>query len=160
MRSLVPDERPLLVVARPEPGLELTSEAAHSTRRDKRCMQAVDPDRGVDPGATNGGHDGARDITLFQRPDPGAGGADLRDDLLVPGAIEDHHGEVLNSSIAGERDAPEVVGNGIVQVDGPASARTGDHLLDVPQRRELRETARLHRDDDRHRVRRAPCYLA
>ena len=124
------------------------------------ACSSVDPDRGVDPGAGKGGHHGACDITLLEGPNAGAGRGDLRHDLLMSRAVQDHDGEVLDASVAREGDASKVVGDRIVQVDRASRSRSGHHLLDVPDRRKLGETARLDGGDDRQRVGRASCDLA
>ena len=123
-------------------------------------MQPIDADRSIDPSAGKRGHHCARDVTLLQGPNTGAGGGDLSHDFLMARAVEDDHGEVLYSSVACECDASEVVGNRVIQVDGASSPGARHHLLDIPDRRKVGETARLDGGDDRQRVGRASCDLA
>ena len=73
---------PLLVVLGPEPALDHAVEALHRAGGDDALGGAADAEQQVDAGAGAGGHDRAGDVAVGDELDPGAGRADLVDQLL------------------------------------------------------------------------------
>src|SRR5207248_7405643 len=71
------------------------------------------------------------------------------DQLLMTRSLEDGDGQVLNTNVASEGDAAEVVGDRIIEVDRATRAGSGDELLHLGYRGQLREPSRLDRDQER-----------
>ena len=160
MRRRVAEHGLLLVIARQQPGQEFPTQAAHRAGGDEGRVQVPDPDRGVDPSAGQGRHDRAGEVALLQGADTRPGGGHLGDELLVAGTLEDRDGQVLDPDVVGECDAPEVVGDRVVQVEGAPRAWPGHELLDLRDRGQSGKASRLDRDHCGHGVDVAACYLA
>jgi hypothetical protein len=79
---------PLVVVGRPEPALDDAAHALERGRGDDSLRRAPDTHQQVYAGAGPGRHDGACDVAVDQELHPGAGGADLLDQLVVTRAVE------------------------------------------------------------------------
>ena len=80
---------------RPEPALDDAVEALHRAGGDDALRGAADAEQQVDAGALAGGHDRAGHVAVGDELDPGAGGADLVDQLLVARPVEHDDGDVL-----------------------------------------------------------------
>src|SRR6185369_1381743 len=89
---------------RPELFLDLTAEAAQRARRQHRLPRAADPDREVVVRAADRGRDRRRDGAVLDQLDPGAGGADLLDQVVVPSPVEDDRRDVADVAAVGLRD--------------------------------------------------------
>src|SRR5207253_6514311 len=146
------DQALLLIVTRHQADQELTAQAAHRAGGGQRGMQVADSDRGVDSRTRQGGHHRACEVAFLQGPDAGARPRDLRDQLLMTRSLEDGDGQVLNTNVAGEGDAAEVVGDRIVEVDRATRAGSSDELLHLGYRGQLREPSRPDRDQERDGV--------
>ena len=88
------------VLARGEPPLDGPPQALERRRGDHALGGAPDPQHHVDGRARPRGLDRAGDVPVGDEADAGPGGADLPDELGVPGAVED--------ADLGERDGMKV----------------------------------------------------
>src|SRR5262245_6616181 len=79
---------PLVVVAVPEAGLDLAAEAAHRRGGDHALRRAADAHHRMHAGAGDRAADRGRQVAVADELDPGAGTADLGDQALVPGPVE------------------------------------------------------------------------
>ena len=102
---------PLVVVLRPELALQRTAHALERAGGDDPLRRATDAQEQVDAGALPGGGDRAGDVAVGDELDAGAGLADLVDELLVPGAVEDADGDVAEGALLGLGDALDVLGD-------------------------------------------------
>src|SRR6185295_2651776 len=114
-----------------EAGLDLAAEAAHGRSGDDSLGSAADADDRVDAGAAYGGGDAGREVAVRDQTDAGAGGADVRDELLVPRAVEHHDGQIAHPTLEGRGDVPQVLGDRRVDVDPAAGGGPDDDLLHV-----------------------------
>src|SRR3712207_2246059 len=81
---------PFFVVAGPQPAVHGAAEALERAGGDDALGGAADADGHIDPGVLPGGHDGPGDVAVEEELDPGPGGPDPADQLLlVAGAVED-----------------------------------------------------------------------
>ena len=143
------------VVPRRELAEDDPAQALQRARGDDALRRPPDAQHQVDPGAVPRGHDGAGHIAVGDQVDPGAGGPDLGDQLGVPGAIQDHHGDVLRGTALAPGHGPDVGGGGRVEVDHAGRLGPGDQLGHVEDgRRVVHGTAARH-GQDRDRVRHA-----
>ena len=81
-----------------------------------------------------GRHDGAGDVAVGDELDPGAGGPDLLGQLLVPGPVEQHDGDVVGLRALGLGDPADVLGDRVADVDDVGGLGAGDELLHVEHR--------------------------
>ena len=98
--------------------MQLATEAAHRAGGDDRLLGAARADHHVDAAARPGGHHRQPDVAVTDDGDPRAERPDPLEQRLVPGPVEEHHGEVLHLHVHGERDAAEVVLRRVGDVDG------------------------------------------
>ena len=84
----------LVVVAGPEPALELAAHALEGGGGDDALGRAADAEEDVGARVGQGGGDGAGHVAVGDEADAGAGLADLGDEVVVAGAVEDHGGDV------------------------------------------------------------------
>ena len=66
---------------------QLASQASEGTCREHAFGGAADSNEQVHAGAGRDGHNGAGDVAVEEKADPGPGAADLGDELVVPGAV-------------------------------------------------------------------------
>src|SRR5436305_1140161 len=88
-------------VLRPQLALDHAAETFDGTGGDDALRCAADAEQQVDARAVARGHDRAGDVTVGDELDPGAGIADLLDELAVPGAVEHDDGDVLRGAVLG-----------------------------------------------------------
>src|SRR5467141_1920514 len=86
----------LLLVARREPALHVAAHAADGSGRDHAFRRPADAHQHVDAGLRKAGGDGGADVSVADQLDASAGPADLVDQLLVPGPVEDDHRQVVD----------------------------------------------------------------
>src|SRR5215218_1179390 len=108
--ALVEGGPALVVVARPQPAEHGRVQALERAGGDHRLRRAADPHQQVDAGALARGHDRPGDVPVGDELDAGAGRADLPDQLLVAGAVEDADGQVGDVGALGPGDSAQVVG--------------------------------------------------
>src|SRR5687768_12958009 len=100
---------PLLLVARVEAPEQGPTEAPEGAGGEYPLGCSTDADHHVDARVGLRRHDRPSDISIQEKLDPGTSLPDLPDKVsLVPWAIQDAHGEILNRELAGRRDAPQV----------------------------------------------------
>ena len=144
----------LVVVAWPQPAVHGPVEALEGAGGDHRLGRAADPDQHVDPGALAGGHDGPGDVAVGDQLDPGPGLADLADQVLVAGPVEDADGQVADMGALGLGDQAEVQGQRGLEVDRVGRLRADHQLLHVDARPRVEHGAAVreghHRDGVGH----------
>ena len=122
----------LLVVAdRRQPSLDLAAEAAHGGGGQDTFRRAADAHHRVDAGAAHRGGDARRQVAVADQADPGAGGADVGDQLAVALAVEDDDGEVVDVALERVGDVAQVLGHRGVEVHLAAGGRADDDLVHV-----------------------------
>src|SRR6476646_11662263 len=133
----------------------LAAEAAQRGRRENRLPGAADPDRQVVVRAADRGGDRRGHVAVLDELDPGAGVADLLDQVVVAGPVEDDRRHVVDAPSEGLRDRLDVLSDWAHEVDRAPGTWAYGHLphVDVGQRR---EAARLADGDHRHRAVAAP----
>ena len=96
----------LLVVAGPQPALQLAAHALEGGRGDDALGRAADAEEDVGAGVGPGGRDGAGDVAVGDQADAGAGLADLGDEVVVAVALEDDGGDVGDAARSWRRPRP------------------------------------------------------
>ena len=104
--------------------------------------------------ADDGGGDAGRQVAVADQLDARAGGADVFNERLVSGPIEDDHHQILHAAAERLCDRAEVEAHGCVEIDDIPRAWTDNQLLHVDIRGMEQATA-LRRRQDRQRVGRA-----
>src|SRR3954454_25055394 len=135
---------------RPQLRLEAAAEAAQGRGRQDRLARPAGPDREVGVRPAHGRRDRRGDVSVLDQLDPRAGVADLLDQIVVPGAVEDDRRDVVHHPAERLGDRADVVADGPAQVDRVSRARADRHLAHVHVRQRL-EGARLADRDHRHR---------
>ncbi len=131
---------------RPELRLELAAEAAQRGGRQHRLPRAADADRQVIVRAPDGGGDRGGDVAVLDQLDPSARGADLLDQVVVPGPVEDDRRDVADPPAEGLGDRLDVLRDGPPEVDVPACDRPDRHLPHVHVRKRLERSGLADRD--------------
>ena len=99
---------PLGVVLGRELAQDHAAEALERAGRDDALRGAADAEHQVDAGVRAGRHDRAGHVPVGDQVDPGAGRADRGDQALVPGPVEDDHGDVVRRDALGLGDRGDV----------------------------------------------------
>src|SRR5581483_2903849 len=131
---------------RPELRLHLAAEAAERSGTEDRLARPADPDREVVVRAADRAGDGGGDRAVLDQLDPGTGGADLLDQVVVAGPVEHDRGDVAGVAAVPPGDRADVVADGTLQADAPARLRADGNRPHVHVR-EAAELARLGGDD-------------
>src|ERR671910_2375428 len=129
-----------------ELSLELAAQTAQRGGRQHRLPRAADADRQVIVRAPDGGGDGSGDVAVLDQLDPSAGGADLLDQVVVPGPLEDDRRDVADPPSKGLRDRLDVLPDGPPEVDVPTCDRPDRHLSHVHVRKGLERSGLADRD--------------
>ena len=140
------------VVGRRELGLDRAAHAADRRRGDDALRCAADAGEQVGARVRPARGDGARHVAVGDQPDPGAGLADVVDQLVVPGPVQDAHRDVGGRRIA--TLATERTFSPIGAVMSMASDRFGSDgdLVHVEHRRRVEHRAALGNREHRDRV--------
>ena len=112
---------------------------------------AADAHRQVVVGAADGRIDRGRDVAVGDHLDARAGLADLGDQVVVPGPVEHHRGDVAHLPSERVGDRLQVLGHALAQVDAALRDRADRHLLHVHPRH-AGDPARVARGQDRERA--------
>src|SRR4029453_3870745 len=142
----------LVVVAGPQAAVHGAVEALEGAGGDHRLGGAADADQHVDAGALAGGHDRPGDVAVGDQLDPGPGGADLFDQLLVAGPVEDADGQVGPPRALGLGHQAQVEGQGGLEVDRVGRLRPDHQLLHVDTRPRVEHGAPVGKGHHRDRV--------
>src|SRR5204863_2306041 len=101
----------------------LAAEAAEGGRREDRLPRAADADREVVVRAADRGGDRGRDVAVLDELDPRSRVADLLDQVVMAGPVEDDCRHVVHTPSEGLRDRLDVLADGTEEVDRAARAR-------------------------------------
>jgi hypothetical protein len=145
-------ELAFLLVARPEPALQLAAHALERGGGDDAFGSAADAEEDVGPGVGPRGGDGARHVAVGDEAKACARGAHLGDELGVAIAIEDDGGDVAHRLALGLGHRVEVLGGGAGEVDDTRSFGPDRDLLHVDAGAGVEHGAAFAHRDDRQRV--------
>ena len=114
-----------------EPRVDVAVEAPHRDGREHALRRPAGAHHGMDAGAGHRRDDRRRQVAIADQLDPRASGADVGNQLGVPGPVE--HGDDQVVDVAGQRprDGPQVVGDRGIEIDHVARRRRDDQLLHV-----------------------------
>ena len=121
----------LLLVLHHQPCQDLSIEAAERRRRQHPFRGAADSHDRVDPGPAEGHADAGREVAVGNEADACAGSPNILDQPGVPGAVQNHHHQVLHVAVQPLGDGPEVVLDRGVDIDDPLGGGADDDLLHV-----------------------------
>ena len=96
--------------------------------------------------------DRARHVAIGDQPDPGAGVADVGDQLLVAGPVQDAHRQVGHRQALGLGDLADVLADRGGDVDGVDGVGPDGDLVHVEHRRRVEHGAALGHRQHRDRV--------
>src|SRR5699024_6688998 len=119
---------PLGVGLRPALALDLAAHALHGAGGDDALRGAADAHEHVHGAVVAGRGDGPGHVAVHDQTHLGAGGADLGDELGVPGAVEHARAHVADVDVLGLGHGPDVPLGGPAQVD-PADSLGADRDL-------------------------------
>src|SRR5919106_5634428 len=143
----------LLVVAGPQPAEHRPVQALEGAGGDDALGGAADADGDVHAGVVAGGHDGPGDVAVEQELDPGPGGPDPPDQLLlVAGAVQDADRQLGDVGALGLGDAAQVVLDRGLEVDHGGGVAAHGQLLHVDARARVEHGAPLGQGHHRDRV--------
>ena len=108
---------------RPELRLQLAAEAAQRRGCEHRLARTTDPDCEVIVRTADGRADRRGHVAVLDQLDPGAGGADLLDQVVMPRPVEDDRGDVVDHAAERVGDRPDVVLDRLRERDPPARNR-------------------------------------
>src|SRR5690625_3134131 len=140
-----------LVVLGGEPALEHAAGGLDGAGGDDALGGAAQPQQHVHAGAAGGG-DRAGHVPVHDELDARPGGADLLDQLLVTGALEHAHGDLLDRLVQRLGDQLDVLFDRQAQVHVLRGGRTHHHLLHVEHGRRVVHAAALGDGEHRQRV--------
>ena len=145
----------LRVVARRQPAVDRAAQAADGAGGDDALRGAADPDQQVDLGLGLHRHQRAGDVAVDQELDPGADGADLADQVGVPGPVQQRNGDIGDADPARPGDGGQGGLDRRGEVDGVHQVRPDDQLVHVDAGTRVEHRAPVGQRDHRHRVRQA-----
>src|SRR3954447_18593393 len=135
---------------RPQLRLHLAAEAAERSGGHHGLPGAADADRKVVVRAADHRRDRRGHVSVLDQLDPGAGGADLLDQVVMPWTVEHDRRYVVDAAAERLGDAEDVVGHRFAEIDRRPCQRTDRELAHVHIRQGL-QGARLTDRDHRHR---------
>ena len=136
---------------RPELRLQLAAEAAQRGSREHGLPRAADADGEMVVRPTDGGRDRGGHVAVLDELDARARRADLLDQIVMAGAVEDDRRHVVHAPAECLRDRLDVLAHRPQEIDRAARPRADGHLAHVHVG-ELDQLARLADRDPRHRA--------
>src|SRR6266478_5252666 len=141
----------LFLVAEGQPALHVAAAATHRGRGDHPFRRAADAHQDVDAGLHEAGGDRGGHVAVPDQLDPRAAGADLGDQLLVAGTVEDDDGQVFDVHALLVGDRAQVLGGRLAQIDRAGPAGTHGDLVHVRVGR-VEQVSLLRHGDHAERV--------
>src|SRR5205085_385086 len=113
---------------------DFTTQALQRAGGDHAFGGTADPQQQIDAGALDGRAERRGDVAVGDQPDAGAGFAHFPDDLRVPVAIQDHHGQIGDVALLGAGDGGQVVAYRSIDVDHTPRLRSHGDLVHIDDR--------------------------
>jgi hypothetical protein len=145
----------LVVIDGPQLALDDAADGLDRARRDDALGRAADADEQVDPGVGTRCGDAAGDVAVDDELDAGTRGADLVDQIGVPGTVEHADRDVAVRDALRLGDQRDVLGDRQADVDDIGGLGPGDELLHVEDGRRVVHRAARGDGHDGHGVRQA-----
>src|SRR5581483_2012069 len=136
---------------RPELRLQLTAEAAQRGSREHGLPRAADADGEMVVRPADGGRDRGGHVAVLDELDARACRADLLDQVVMAGTIEDDRRHVVHAPAECLRDRLDVLAHRPLQIDRTAGAGADGHLAHVHVG-ELDQLPGIADRDHRHRA--------
>src|SRR4051794_16696107 len=117
-----------------EAALHASVQAAHRGGGEYALGRAAYAHRGVDAGPAHGGGDAGGEIAVGDQLDARARFADLRDEIVMPFAVEDHDGQFIDVALKRLGDLIQILVYGVVQIDVIGGSRADHDFVHVDVR--------------------------